>query len=46
MTSGIAKLPVTDVIRAAAPWLVVLLGVLAIVTYVPWVSLALPQWLG
>ncbi len=46
VTSGIAKLPVTDVIRAAAPWLVVLLGVLAIVTYVPWVSLALPQWLG
>jgi C4-dicarboxylate transporter DctM subunit len=46
VTSGIAKLPVTDVIRAAAPWLLVLLSVLAIVTYVPWISLALPQWLG
>jgi C4-dicarboxylate transporter, DctM subunit len=46
VTSGIAKLPVTDIIRAAAPWLAVLLVVLAIVTYVPWVSLALPRWLG
>jgi C4-dicarboxylate transporter DctM subunit len=42
VTSGIAKLPVTRVIRAAAPWLVVLLAMLIIVTYVPWVSLVLP----
>jgi C4-dicarboxylate transporter DctM subunit len=46
VTSGIAKLPVTAVIRAAMPWLFVLLFALAIVTYVPWVSLALVQWLG
>jgi C4-dicarboxylate transporter DctM subunit len=46
VTSGIAKLPVTAVIRAAAPWLFVLLAVLAVVTYVPWVSLVLPEWLG
>jgi C4-dicarboxylate transporter, DctM subunit len=46
VTSGIAKLPVTAVIRAAMPWLVVLLLALVIVTYVPWVSLVLPQWLG
>ena len=46
VTSGIAKLPVTAVIRAAMPWLVVLLLVLVIVTYVPWVSLVLPQWFG
>jgi C4-dicarboxylate transporter DctM subunit len=46
VTAGIAKLPVTAVIRAATPWLLVVLVVLAIVTYVPWVSLALPRWLG
>jgi C4-dicarboxylate transporter DctM subunit len=46
VTSGIAKLPVTAVIRAAMPWLVVLLLALVIVTYVPWVSLVLVQWLG
>jgi C4-dicarboxylate transporter DctM subunit len=46
VTSGIAKLPVTRVVRAAAPWLVVLIGVLVLVTYVPWVSLVVPRWLG
>ena len=46
VTSGIAKLPVTAVIRAAMPWLVVLLIALVIVTYVPWVSLVLLQWLN
>ncbi len=46
VTSGIAKLPVTRVIRAAVPWLLVLLAMLAVVTYVPWVSLVLPQALG
>ena len=46
VTSGMAELPVTRVVHAAAPWLVVLLAVLAVVTYVPAVSLALPTWLG
>jgi C4-dicarboxylate transporter DctM subunit len=46
VTSGVAELPVTRVIRAAAPWLLVLLAALAIVTYVPWVSLVLPQAMG
>jgi C4-dicarboxylate transporter DctM subunit len=46
VAAGIAKLPVTAVVRAAAPWLVVLLGVLVLVTYVPSLSLALPRWLG
>jgi C4-dicarboxylate transporter DctM subunit len=44
--AGIAKLPVTAVVRAATPWLLVLLLVLALVTYVPWLSLVLPRWLG
>jgi len=46
VTSGISQLPVTKVIRAALPWLVVLLAALVIVTYVPWVSLVLPRALG
>jgi C4-dicarboxylate transporter DctM subunit len=46
VTSGISELPVTKVIRAAAPWLLVLLAVLLVVTYVPWVSLVLPRALG
>jgi C4-dicarboxylate transporter DctM subunit len=46
VTSGIAGMPVTRVVRAALPWLVVLVAVLVLVTYVPWVSLALPTWLG
>jgi C4-dicarboxylate transporter DctM subunit len=41
VTSGISGLPVTRVVRAALPWLVVLLLALIIVTYVPWVSLVL-----
>jgi C4-dicarboxylate transporter DctM subunit len=46
VTSGIAELPVTRIARAAAPWLFVLLAALVLVTYVPWVSLVVPRWLG
>jgi C4-dicarboxylate transporter DctM subunit len=46
VTSGVAELPVTAVIRAALPWLLVLLAALALVTYVPWLSLVLPRALG
>jgi C4-dicarboxylate transporter DctM subunit len=46
VTAGVAELPVTKIIRAAAPWLVVLLAALLVVTYVPWVSLVLPRALG
>jgi C4-dicarboxylate transporter DctM subunit len=46
VTAGVADLPVTKVIRAALPWLVVLLAALGIVTYVPWVSLVLLRALG
>jgi C4-dicarboxylate transporter DctM subunit len=37
---------VTTVIRAALPWLAVLLAALLVVTYVPSVSLVLPSALG
>ncbi|OXZ20637.1 C4-dicarboxylate ABC transporter permease, partial [Pseudomonas aeruginosa] len=33
-------------IRAALPWLMILLVFLIIVTYIPAVSMALPNWLG
>jgi C4-dicarboxylate transporter DctM subunit len=46
VTAGVAQLPVTKVVRAALPWLVVLLAALLVVTYVPWVSLVLPRALG
>jgi C4-dicarboxylate transporter DctM subunit len=43
VASGVSQLSVTKVIRAALPWLVVLLAALVVVTYVPWVSLVLPR---
>jgi C4-dicarboxylate transporter DctM subunit len=46
VTAGVAKLPITEVVRAATPWVLVLLLVLVVVTYVPAVSLLLPEWLG
>ena len=46
VTAGVAEHELGAVVRAALPWLTVLLGVLALVTYVPAVSIALPQWLG
>ena len=33
-------------IKAAMPWLMLLLLFLILITYVPWISLALPNWLG
>lgn len=46
VTSAVTGLPVTGTIRAAMPWLMLLLAFLILVTYVPWISLALPEWLG
>jgi len=46
VTSGVSELPVTKVIHAALPWLAVLLFALIVVTYIPWVSLILPQALN
>ena len=43
VTSGITGMGVLEVVRAALPWLMVLLAFLVIVTYVPWVSLLLPN---
>jgi C4-dicarboxylate transporter DctM subunit len=45
VTAGITKMSVGEVIHAALPWLLVLLGFLVVITYVPWISLALPTLL-
>ena len=46
VTSAVTGMPLTSVIKAAWPWLMLLLGFLMIITYVPAVSMALPNWLG
>lgn len=46
VTSAVTGMPVTQVIRAATPWLMILLSFLVIVTYVPSVSMGLPRLLG
>jgi C4-dicarboxylate transporter DctM subunit len=46
VTAGVADMTLGAVVRAALPWLSVLLAVLLIVTYVPAISLTLPEMLG
>ncbi|MDH1867130.1 C4-dicarboxylate TRAP transporter large permease protein DctM [Pseudomonas chengduensis] len=46
VTSAVTGMPLTAVIRAAMPWLMLLLSFLMIITYIPAVSMALPNWLG
>jgi C4-dicarboxylate transporter DctM subunit len=43
VTSGITGMSIVEVVRAALPWLSVLVLFLVIVTYVPWLSLVLPN---
>jgi len=45
VASGIAKMPLYSVMRAAAPWIIVQCAVLAVVTYWPDLSLFLPRLL-
>jgi C4-dicarboxylate transporter DctM subunit len=45
VTAGITKMSIGEVVRAALPWLMVLLAFLVVVTYVPWISLVLPNLL-
>ena len=46
VTAGITGKPMTWVIRAALPWLSLLLLFLVLITYVPAISLFLPNWLS
>jgi C4-dicarboxylate transporter, DctM subunit len=43
VTSGITGMPLWDVVKAAMPWLMVLLLFLVMITYIPWISLFLPR---
>ncbi|MSU90941.1 TRAP transporter large permease subunit [Rhodobacteraceae bacterium 2CG4] len=42
VTSGVAGMPLMAVVRAAAPWLMILVVFLVMVTYIPWLSTFLP----
>lgn len=46
VASAVSKMPLSDVIKAAMPWLLILLFFLIVITYVPAISLALPNWIG
>ena len=46
VTAGVAGMSMEEVIRAALPWLMVLLVVLLMITYIPAISLIVPQLLG
>ena len=43
VASGITGMPLMSVVRASLPWLMVLLGFLVVITYVPQISLLLPN---
>jgi len=45
VTAGIANMTLEETIKAAFPWLIVLLAVLILITYVPWISLVVPDLL-
>ena len=45
VTAGVTGMPLWDVVKAALPWLMVMLSFLIIVTYIPQISLFLPQLL-
>jgi C4-dicarboxylate transporter DctM subunit len=46
VTANVAELPIERVVVAIMPWLGALLAVLLLVTYVPALSLALPNWVA
>lgn len=46
VTSAVTGMSLANVIRAAMPWLTLLISFLLIITYIPAISLALPNWLG
>jgi len=43
VTAGIANMTLEETIKASFPWLIVLLAVLMLITYVPWISLVVPN---
>jgi len=45
VTSGVTGMPLWDVVKAAMPWLMIMLIFLIIITYIPGISLFLPRLL-
>jgi C4-dicarboxylate transporter, DctM subunit len=45
VTAGVAQMSVTNVVKAALPWVGIMFIFLILVTYVPWISTVLPTWL-
>ncbi len=45
VASGITREPIIKIARGVAPFLVIMLACLMLVTYIPWISLALPNWI-
>ena len=45
VTSGVTGMPIWDVVKAATPWLMIMLSFLIIITYIPGISLFLPRLL-
>ena len=45
VTAGVAKMSLEDTVKASLPWLGVLLAVLMLITFIPWISLVLPNLL-
>jgi C4-dicarboxylate transporter DctM subunit len=45
VTASVAELSLEETIKASFPWLLVLLGVLMLITYIPWISLVVPNLL-
>ncbi len=46
VASAVTGQPLTAVIRASSPWLLLLVSFLLLITYVPFISLGLPELLG
>jgi len=44
MASGVTGKDVLEVARSVAPYLVIMLGMLFLITYVPWISLVLTRF--
>ncbi|MBW1667803.1 MAG: TRAP transporter large permease [Deltaproteobacteria bacterium] len=43
IASGIAKIPLTSIIKPILPYILTMIGFLFVVTYVPWFSMILPK---
>jgi C4-dicarboxylate transporter DctM subunit len=44
VSSGITGKGIVEVARSTIPYLILLYAVLMVITYVPWLSLVLTQW--